>query len=215
MRLKVGEDGNVLYEGTPYNHHEFVRTFSHLLEIRHLEWDHLQKGEWEVLHPNIPWEKKQQEIGFCRSDKSRLEESKKCQLICSLSHIRVSRARELAARYDGQKFYKPYSKEKYIRQRKQELTHQCSHCGEIYDDVPSFLEFNHITLDNKIASIYHMERNSPYTIDDIRKEIDERCVLLCRHCHTLETSKQREDGTIQRKAMETKKRRKLEKNSNL
>lgn len=122
------------------------------------------------FHHKTPAKKKDTVSNLVRqgySIKTILAEIKKCDIICSNCH-RKQHCNEY-----------PYltKKAKYVLEVKQKS--KCIKCGESNTEC---LDFHHIDDSNKEEGIGAMLRNTIYTLDIIKLEIN-KCIVLCSNCH--------------------------------
>lgn len=122
------------------------------------------------FHHKTPSNKKDTVSNLVRqgySIKTILAEIKKCDIICSNCH-----RKQHCNKY-------PYltKKAKYVLEVKQRS--KCTKCGESNTEC---LDFHHIDDSNKEEGIGAMLRNTMYTLDIIKLEIN-KCIVLCSNCH--------------------------------
>lgn len=110
--------------------------------------------------------------------KTILAEIKKCDIICSNCH-RKQHCNEY-----------PYltKKAKYVLEIKQQS--KCTKCGESNTEC---LDFHHIDDSKKTEGIGAMLRDTKYTLDMVKLEIN-KCVVLCSNCHREEHYKITPEG---------------------
>jgi hypothetical protein len=205
-------DGGVTFEGKEYQHLEFVRKFQDQLEIRHLECDHLPEDEYKLRYPNGKWLPKSNEVARVSTKEGRIAEMAKCQLISGLGHRIVTARRIARKRLFLRKKWKDSRapstriKQTWVDNYKREKKCRCERCDREHIFEPlSFTHFDHIDIDDKIASVSSMVQYDA-TLAQLQEEV-KKCRLICKHCHAINTSEQRDAGLLQTKGYKTLKRK--------
>ncbi len=190
-------DKTITFDGNTWNVDEFITQNRDRLEIRHLEWDHLPREEFEQRYPGVPFVGKnpngfQGSLGLHR-------EIQKCQLLCSLCHLRVTISREKATPRTG------IAAEKYalIHERKKAIG-KCVLCDCWHADCLRYFHFDHIDVMSKRDAISGMAVDCSVTPGEMLLEMD-KCRLLCYACHRIHTNMQYQDGTMTKKRTKNKK----------
>nr|QBK85858.1 MAG: hypothetical protein LCMAC101_04530 [Marseillevirus LCMAC101] len=124
------------------------------------------------------------------------EEASKCELRCKIcstikNHSENYNSTQNIARNDDKRnvYNRELRKKRrvYIDKIKENVG-SCQMCGYKYDGKPYVFDFDHIHKDNKVKGIaWHIGHGS--SIKRIHEELA-RCVMLCRNCHVVRTSKQ-------------------------
>jgi len=183
----------VEYDGKIYNAKRFLIANDENLQLTVLEYDHLTETEQRergLLGKKEKFIPKLNEVANCKSETTIRAEAKKCQLICCECHKRVTAERIIEERTTEYELNtRTTEKIEYVRNVKKA---GCECCGYADEDLPSFLEFDHINPENKIMAVGTMIREYSYTVEDIIDEI-EKCRILCTICHRVRTLWQRND----------------------
>jgi hypothetical protein len=149
-----------------------------LKDMFFLEFDHIDPST------------KQRQITRTSSKNFHIEKDN-IQLLCGICH-RIKSLKEMDAKfkYDENNKHKRCKKDKkdFVLKIKREIG-SCQVCGWTHENDQIFsyaTDFDHISNDKyrQVSSLYH------YSKETIKKEID-KCRLLCRHCHQLNTCIQR------------------------
>ena len=148
-----------------------------------LDFDHIH-GEKIKCVPQMPLKKIK-------------EEASKCELRCRICHSIKSHSenynntgQNVVQNNDPRNVSNRELRKKrrfYVDNIKR-MVGACQMCGYEYDGKPYVFDFDHIQKEDKVKNIsWHIGHGS--AIEKINKELA-RCVLLCRNCHAIRTSKQ-------------------------
>ncbi len=153
--------------------------------------DNPEVFEYDHIDPST------KKIHVCRahSIKAAQVEIKKCRIVCSNCHCRVSRDQRLAQRTPDQhvkssvrcKRKRRAALQRFVDDKKKEIG-KCQLCHFFDCDYLCMLHFDHINPKNKINSIAGMV--STLADKDVLLNEMDKCRLLCANCHRLETRKQ-------------------------
>ena len=176
----------IKYEDSSYKTKEFLKKFKKEICIYILEFDHLNEEEQRkrgLLNSDEQFKKKKGDVCLMRCEDSMRLESKKCQLVCSACHIKISMKRE-----KKDSFYTKLAlkKKNYVESIK---VKGCSTCNYINPNLLRFFEMDHIDPKTKIKGIAKIIFLKEFSLDDVINEC-KKCRVLCRFCHTLHTLKQ-------------------------
>jgi hypothetical protein len=177
----------VLYNDEEISTSTFIMENQQNLELSILEFDHLtceEQIERGIISSVDDFKPKHSSVSDIHSEKGQRIEAKKCQLVCSRSHIEETIKRE-----SGSNRASPLTHEKmnYVNNIKKE---GCVSCGKKYPDLLRFLEMDHIDPKTKIDAICNMVQQKRYDMNTLIEEC-KKCRVLCRFCHTIHSHIQR------------------------
>ena len=181
------------YKGKTYLASEFLTEFTHLLELRIIDFDHLTEEEQRergLLLPHEPYEPKIDSVGRLCSEIPMRKEAKKCQCICCKCHTIFTNTRSPRVYYQS-----PYllKRVQYVEDIK---SNGCSVCG-FYDSNPllkGFIEMDHLDPNTKKYGISNLV-GGVGKFDDLVEEC-KGCRPACRFCHRIHSADQRKEGII-------------------
>jgi hypothetical protein len=188
FKIEKEENGNfVEFDGTKYTVEDFLQIHQDHLELRILQFDHLPEEDQRnqgILADNAIYEPKEKIVGEWKTMEGMQKESKKCQLICCLCHIKETIKRE-----------KGGTKRTGVMLQKKQYADKikmggCQICKFIDVNLLRFFDLDHIDKANKLIDIAHMISDKNYSLEDVIKECA-KCRVLCKHCHFIHTDLQR------------------------
>lgn len=161
------------YKGKTFPVKDFLSQYSHLLEFRILDFDHLPTDD--------PSMQKLYSVCRAKTKENMTLEASKCQLVDCECHIRETIKRE-----KGRLSYGELSKKKDIVNNVKRKG--CSFCGykAENDEMLRFIHLDHIDPTAKIASVSTMINDYNCSIDNVYREM-EKCRPLCAFCHRIYT----------------------------
>lgn len=185
--------------GIRYKVDYIIDMFSHLLELRILDFDHLTEKEQRdrgILKPGQPYVPKIDQVGNFNTEHGMIVEALKCQLICVRCHILQTMARESGEdRYNDMTLL-ARQKLDYVNSLK---SAGCSCCGHIEPNFLRFFDMDHLDPDTKVSGIFQMIKDPNYTFEDVVIECA-KCRVLCKFCHRIHTFEQRREKMVIRNA---------------
>ena len=118
-------------------------------------------------------------------------EALKCQNLCCQCHLEETILRENGIA-DNSRSYLEREKLNYINQLKIKYA-GCAICKFWDVNLIRFFDMDHLNPENKTEAVSRMVKDNKYTLDNLIKECN-KCRVLCRHCHIIHTSKQKQNG---------------------
>lgn len=185
--LNAGGERMVQFNSIEYRASDIITQCIDFLELAVIELDHLTEKEQRergILAPNEIYEGKLYDVSQLQNPRDIRKESKKCQHLCSKCHVEETISRE-----KGNNRYSilTQSKRSYVNGLKLK---GCSSCGYVNSEILRFFEFDHLNPELKIDNIATMVNSEEYSLDDIISECV-KCRVLCKHCHVINTKRQR------------------------
>lgn len=180
------------YKGNRYLSKDFLRDYENLLELRILEFDHLDENEQRergIIGENEEFIKKIDSVSAMRTEYSMRKDSTITQILCCKCHLIVTILRES----ENKRAHGSIKKRNYVNNLKH--ASGCVTCGFNDINLLRYLEFDHLDPQIKIANISEMMQNYKYTLEELIEEC-KKCRILCRSCHKLYTHEQRKAGII-------------------
>lgn len=196
IELKVFVENDkkfVTYLSETYDVQDFFEKFEDLLELRMLEFDHLnekEQRERNIIRSDENFIKKKDNVSHLRTEWGIREEAKITQILCCICHLKETIFREKGICLHGM----AKIKHDYVDKIKIEKG-GCEKCGFFDINFLRYLEFDHINPEEKIRNICDMINQGIYSLEDIIEEC-KKCRLLCKMCHKLRTDKQIKDGVF-------------------
>ena len=173
---------------------------TNMLELRNLEFDHLDESEQMARFGKIIGPKKKG-VGQEGSYAAQKAESEKCQLICLFCHLITTKRRRQERR--------PSAHPKYVNEKKAYVDAEklrlggCEWCGHFDPSNLTYYEFDHVDPKIKrdtITTIAARGTKSGNTMGYLKDEIA-RCRLLCRFCHRKRTAEQHAERHAQKRVV--------------
>ena len=189
------ENRYLRYEGREYNVKDFLKKYEQLLEYSVIHYDHMTEEELREsgrLKDDEIFVGKSKEVSKIRSKYGRKKELNICQNLCIKCHLEVTIERE-----EGKHKVWGLEKQKkeYVNAIKQK---GCSCCGYKNENLLRFFDMDHLNPLDKIDIISRMVQDGSITFEQLKEEC-EKCRVLCKHCHAVNTRRQHENKVFYRK----------------
>ncbi len=174
LQTRIEDEKNVIdYEGQTYFVKDFLLNYSHLLEYRILDFDHLPTTD--------PSMKKLYSVSKAKTKEKMTVESTKCQLVDCECHLKETIKREKGYQHYGERS----RKKEYVDNIKRSGCSFCSYTAE-NTEMLRFIHMDHIDPATKTAGISRMVYGDKYAMDNLYEETP-KCRPLCSFCHRIFT----------------------------
>lgn len=182
----------IKYNDEEYSVTDFLMQYEDILELRILEFDHLDEKEQRergIIKDGEKFIEKRGCVTAMQTMYDMKKESEITQLLCCKCHLIVTISREKGKRQTGELL----KRSEFVNGLK--LERGCEICEFNDPNLLRYLEFDHLNPKTKILGICEMVRNNTYTFDDLINEC-KKCRILCKSCHKIHTYDQRQEGII-------------------